>query len=314
MLNIAIIGLGNIGKSHIKAIPNSKSCRICAVCDSNEELAKQHAEALGVPYFLDYKDIPGGVELDAALITLPHFLHCESAIFFLERGIHVFMEKPMANTVEECDKMIAAAKANNVKLAIAHPQRFFYANTLVKEFVDSKKLGELCMFTEFRTTDYFTPGRPKWFLNKKQAGGGIVMNFGAHAIDKLFYVLGETKDIEVFASTANIKNDADIEGHAQFMMKFPSGVTGTVTFSGYNTCGYDAIYYFTDGALKVSDTSLLYQFKDGKWEQIDTTTSVAPLLYQIEEFCKYVNNEPSIVPDGEFGRDVIAVIEKVYND
>ncbi len=314
MLNIAIIGLGNIGKNHIKAIPNSKNCRICAVCDSNEELAKQYSESLGFPYFLNYKDIPGGVELDAALITLPHFLHCESAVFFLEKGIHVFMVKPMANTVEECDRMITAAKANNVKLAIAHPQRFFYANTLVKEFVDSKKLGELCMFTEFRTTDYFTPGRPKWFLNKKQAGGGIVMNFGAHAIDKLFYVLGETKDVDVFASTANIKNDADIEGHAQFMMKFPSGVTGTVTFSGYNSCGYDAIYYFTNGALKVSDTSLLYQFKDGKWEKIDTTTSVSPLLYQIEEFCKYVNSEPSIVPDGEFGRDVIVVIEKVYNN
>ncbi len=314
MLNIAIIGLGNIGKSHIKAIPNSKNCRICAVCDSNEELAKQQAEALGVPYFLDYKDIPGGVELDAALITLPHFLHCESAVFFLEKGIHVFMEKPMANTVEECDKMIAAAKANKVKLAIAHPQRYCYANKIVKEFVESKKLGDLCMFTEFRTTNYFTPDRPKWFLNKKQAGGGIVMNYGAHAIDKLFYVLGETKDVEVFASTANIKNDADIEGHAQFMMKFPSGVTGTVTFSGYFGSGYDAIYYFTDGALKVSNTSFLYQMKDGKWEEIDTTQPMDRMLYQIEEFCKYVNDEPSIVPDGEFGRDVIAVIEKVYNN
>ena len=110
MLNIAIVGTGIIGLSHIAAIKTLDNCRLCALCDINESVVKPLAEENGVPYFLDYKDIPKSIQCDAVILNLPHGLHCESSVFFLENGIHVLVEKPMANTAEECEKMIEASR------------------------------------------------------------------------------------------------------------------------------------------------------------------------------------------------------------
>ena len=168
------------------------------------------------------------------------------------------------------------------------------------------------MFTEFRTIDYFVPTRPQWFLNKKLAGGGIVMNYGAHALDKLFYTLNCT-ELETVSSVGNIKNDMDIEGHAQMLFKFKNGVSATVTFSGYGNSGYDAVYYFTNGALKVSGSTALSINENGKWENLDVPQDFSiPFKNQLDEFLKYINDEPSDIADGEYGRAVISVIEKVY--
>lgn len=132
-----------------------------------------------MPYFTDYRDIVKETEAEAVILNLPHFLQCEVTEFFLDSGLHVLVEKPMANTVAECDRMIAAAKRSGKKLALGHLQRFVASNRRVKEIYESGELGKFCMFHEFRSTDYFVPTRPRWFLDKKLAGGGIVMNYGA---------------------------------------------------------------------------------------------------------------------------------------
>ena len=85
MLNIAIVGVGIIGKSHLNAIRNIENCRLCALCDLNEETVRQFASEYEVPYFLDYKEIPQKVQCDAVILNLPHHLHAPASIFFLER-------------------------------------------------------------------------------------------------------------------------------------------------------------------------------------------------------------------------------------
>lgn len=312
MIKIAVVGTGIIGIDHLNAIKSSDKCELVAVCDNKEDVAKEIGERYSVPYFTDYHDILDNVEADAVILNLPHFLHCDVTVYFLEKGVHVLVEKPMANTVEECDRMIEASKKSGKKLAVGHIQRFFESNKEVKKIVESGKLGKLAMFTEFRTIDYFVPTRPQWFLNKKLAGGGIVMNYGAHALDKLFYTLNCT-ELETVSSVGNIKNDMDIEGHAQMLFKFKNGVSATVTFSGYTNSGYDAVYYFTGGAVKVSGSTALSINENGKWENLDVPQDFSiPFKNQLDEFIKYITDEPSDIADGEYGRAVISVIEKVY--
>jgi len=96
-------------------------------------------------------------------------VHCESTVFFLEQGIHVLVEKPMANTVEECERMIEAAKVHGCKLAVGHVMRYFDVISYVKEAIADGRFGKLCMVTNFRSVDYFAESRPRWFLNKKMA-------------------------------------------------------------------------------------------------------------------------------------------------
>ena len=116
MIKIAIVGTGSIASSHINAIEALPECELVALCDLNEEKVKALSEKLGVPYFLNYKDIPAAVDVDAVILNLPHGLHMSASIFFLENGVHVLVEKPMANTVAECDAMNAAAEKSGKKL------------------------------------------------------------------------------------------------------------------------------------------------------------------------------------------------------
>ena len=313
MIKTAVIGTGSIGAEHLTAIEHSDEFALAAVCDTNYKRAEVFGKKYNAPVFTDYREIPKKTDAEAVILNLPHFLHCEAAVFFLEKGLHVLVEKPMANTVEECDKMLEAAKRSGKKLAVGHVQRYFNANRAVKDCISSGRLGKLIMYEERRTTNYFDEKRPKWFLKKSSAGGGIVMNYGAHALDKIFYAAG-VHNGEIFSECANFKNDFDIEGHSQFMLRFKDGFSASVTFSGYGCCGYEVIYYFTDGALNVSDGINLREYKNGKWESADIVEDGLFMDKQLGEFAKMIRNEKTEITNGEYGRAVIAAIEKIYKN
>ena len=307
-IQIAVVGTGIIGIKHLDAIEKNGDCTLCAVCDINEESVIKQALKYGVPYFTDYRDIVTKSKAEAVILNLPHFLHCEVSEFFLNHGIHVLVEKPMANTVEECDRMILAAQRSGKKLAVGHHQRFVPTNKRVKEIYESGELGKLCMIHETRTTDYFVSTRPKWFLNKKMAGGGIVMNYGAHALDKIFSLTGHNK-AEVTALVDNVKNDEQIEGHAQILLKFVDGLSASITFSGYNSSGYETTYYFTEGVVKVAGYTLSV-YNGRNWEKQDLSGN--SIEYQLEEFCKLIRGEESAIATPQYSRQIIATIQQIY--
>lgn len=310
MIKIAVVGTGIIGHAHLAAIAEYDGCSLCAVCDTNEQKAREAAQKYGVAYLLDYHDIPEKTDATAVILNLPHFLHCEASIFFLEHGLDVLVEKPMANTTEECDKMLAAEKKSGKKLAVGHVQRFFNANRILKEKINSGELGRLTMASERRTADYFESSRPEWFLHKKTAGGGIIMNYGAHALDKLMYLTGA--DIaEIHGTVGNAANDRDIDAHAMLFVKMSDGVCADITLCGYNCSTYDNIYYFTDATARVNDTTELSFFRGGSEEPFDCREDGGFMHRQLAEFCRLINGEPSEIVRGEYGRQIIAAIEAV---
>lgn len=313
MVKIAIVGTGIIGLSHIKAIKEVDGAELVALCDINEEKVRELAKENGVPYFTDYKEIPGKVDCDAVILNLPHGLHCESTVFFLENGINVFIEKPMANTKVECEAMIAAAKKSGKKLAVAHPQRYFKAIDKMKEVYDSGILGKFCMCTGARSINYFADSRPRWFLSKKAAGGGIVMNFGAHQLDKIQYITG-ARVTKVYSNCQNWKNEYDIEGHAQMFGMLDNGASFSLTFSAYTPVVYDDIFYFTNGAMRSIGSHTFEINKGSGWESYPIDSDGQELTREIAEFVKFINGEEANLPDAEYGRDIIDAIEKIYEN
>lgn len=310
-MKFAVIGTGIIAARHFDAIATLSCCTLSAVCDINEEAANKCAQQYGVPYFTDYRQIPDNCDAEAVILNLPHGIHCEVAEFFLDRGLHVLVEKPMANTSEECRRMIAAAERSGKCLAVAHPQGFFAANRQVRKIVQSGELGQLYMATEFRSDNYFREARPKWFLKKTTAGGGIVMNFGAHSLDMLCYITG-SKPASICGTMGNLMTGDDIEGHAQIAVKMENGVSATITFNGYGKFGREVYYYFTAGALKVVNSSSLYSWKGGQWVPVELPVIAPAITLEIEEFCKLVAGQPSLIPSARYGADIIDAIEKFY--
>ena len=310
MKRIGIVGAGIIGKTHKEAIDGNDQCCLAAVCDVVREKAEELAKGTDAKVYTDYKEMAAEVEMDAVILNLPHFLHKDVTIYFLERKIPVLVEKPMALNVQECDEMIAAAKANDTLLAVGHVYRYEGFYRKVKEIIEQGTLGELCMVTECRNTNYFAPSRPRWFLDKEKAGGGIVMNFGAHSIDKLLYTTGATA-VEIKANGSNMLNDANIEAAAQVLLKLSNGASVALTYSGCEVPYFnEVVFYFTKGCVKQANG--LWIAKDGgSFEKLEAPYDKTKMGAQLEEFIKYLDGEESEIVTPEYGREVIRVIEEV---
>ena len=305
MIRIGMVGAGGIAKSHADAIKANPDCALTLVADINKERAEAMAAEHGARAYTDYKDFDCA-EIDAVILNLPHFLHCEVSVYFLEKGVHVLCEKPMANTVEECDKMIAAAKKSTAKLAIGHVQKYYTAAEETKKIIDEKRFGKLIMIHETRTKDYLNK-RPEWFLNKKTAGGGIAMNLGAHSLDRILYTTGLAVE-EVHGIAENLISDHDVETSAHMLLRLTGGVSATVTLCGSRVpAQHDTIYYFADGVVKIEGKDLLI-YENGAFVNYGGEYNL--ITRQLEEFIKFVRGEESAICTAEYGREVIRILKE----
>ena len=126
VMNWGLIGAGDIARKRIApALRDLKNCDFIAVSRSRSELAEEFANEFGAKkWFADWREMIADKEIDAVYLATPVYLHREQTIAAAEAGKHVLCEKPMALNVKECDEMIDACQANNVKLGIAYYRRF----------------------------------------------------------------------------------------------------------------------------------------------------------------------------------------------
>ena len=133
-LNIAIIGLGHLGSKHLRVYTELKDkVNIVAICDHHASHAKPLANEYKVPFFTDYRNLPDGIQ--AVNICTPTVTHCTIAKYFLERGIHTFVEKPITMDLNEADILIDLAQKNNLKLQVGHVERFNSAFKAIQKIV-----------------------------------------------------------------------------------------------------------------------------------------------------------------------------------
>ena len=312
MYKIAIVGAGGIGMYHADAITQIEELTLVAACDIAEERAKRMAELHGARYFTDYKEMCDEVEFDAVILNLPHYLHCEVSIYFMERGVHVLCEKPMAMNAAECDMMIAASEKHGVKLAVGHVQKYYSAYKQVKKFIEDETLGKLCMINEVRNTDYTNKARARWFLTKELSGGGIVMNYCAHSLDKIMFTTGK-KVTRVHAMLSNPMSDDDVEVNGHILLRLDDGVSASVTLCGCRVPpDYDIAFYFTNGVAKIANGKDLTVITQGVTTEYGGTEEL--FTEQLREFVKLLNGEPSDIVMAEYGREVMRVIDQIYTE
>ena len=312
MYKIGVVGAGKIAGSHKKAILEQAQCQLVAVCDIALDKAKKLAEGTAARVYDNYEAMQAAEALDAVILNLPHFLHEKVSVYFLDRGVSVLVEKPMAITTQECDAMIAAAEKSGAKLAVGHVQRYHKCYRIVKQMIESKRLGELCGIREVRNVDYFT-NRPAWFLDKALAGGGILMNFGAHTIDKVFYTTGlQVKD--VFASGNNFLTNDSVEAMAQLLVTFEGGVCGTFCYCGCKGAHeYRTDFYFTGGTAQIRDGWDLWVCEaGGEFVRVAGCNDSGLIDAQMTEFVKLMNGEENEMVTPEYGREVISVLERAF--
>lgn len=140
-LRVAVIGVGHLGRHHARILSALDGAKLTAVVDTIEDRALQAATGSGAAAHTDYREILD--QVDAVTIAVPTELHREIALPFLERGIAVLVEKPMARSLDEADEMIAAARAGGAVLGVGHTERFNPAVSAVMPLVTSPRFIEV---------------------------------------------------------------------------------------------------------------------------------------------------------------------------
>lgn len=194
-IGIGVIGCGGMGRSLANGAHAVDGIDVICVSDLQEELAETLAESLNTNYTTDYHELLSNDQIQAVLIASPPFLHAQMAIDATNAGKHVFSEKPMAPTLEECDSMIAAAAKNNVYLTIGLVCRYHATHSKVREIVQSGELGNPVNMMVHRIGGPWGGGnRVPWRLQREKSGGSL-MEINAHEIDFMRWTCGDVEKV-----------------------------------------------------------------------------------------------------------------------
>lgn len=225
-----IIGCGNV--TEVKSGPafqKVESSELVAVMRRTGELAKDYAERHGVPKWYDDADaLINDPEVDAVYIATPPGSHKEYTIKAAQAGKPVYVEKPMARTVKECQEMIAACEAAGVPLFVAYYRRAQPRFLKIKELLHNNAIGDVRFVstTQYRkvTEDVKDSQNLPWRVQPHLSGGGLFFDLASHTLDMFDYLLGPIKEVQGFAS--NQAGYYPAEDIVTGTYRFESGVHG----------------------------------------------------------------------------------------
>ena len=242
-VRIGLIGLGYVGKIHLRNSLNLESAKLTAVCDVSKK-ALRYAQKMGVKNtFTDYEQLLKDQNIDAVIIALPTHLHKKCAQKVAEAGKDIFLEKPLARSVKEGKEILAATKRNGVKTMVGYPLRFASSFLSLKEKIQSGVLGEVpSSYATFVSSGPFFHRAerdiprpvPEWWFKKEMTGGGALIDLGCHLINLLRWYFGKITHIK---SYLGYRFNMEIEDHATCIAKFESGPISIINVGWFST-GY----------------------------------------------------------------------------
>lgn len=318
-LNWGLIGAGDIARKRIApALNEIENCELVSVSSSRIDSAEEFAKEFGAKKrFADWREMVADEETDAVYIATPVFLHKEQTIAAAENGRHILCEKPLAMNAKECAEMIAACKANNVKLGTAYYRPFYPLIEKVKQILASDEIGK-AIVAQINSFEYFNPAgeHPRfWLLEKEKSGGGPMMDFGCHRLEVLTNLFGKVTEIESVLGKAAFERETEDTAIAN--MKFESGTLAALTVTHAAVEAQDTLVVFgTKGSIHIpvlNSGEIKIKTENG-----ERTESHAPHknVHQplIEDFTNAVleNREPKI--SGERGKEIAVLIDEIYQN
>lgn len=208
-LNVAVIGVGNMGQHHVRIYSELPQVNLVAICDTNKEKGEKLARKYNCLFYEDYKKMLMEQKINAVSIAVPTFLHHRVACDVLDRGVNVLLEKPISTNLTEAKDIINKAKEKNLKLMIGHIERFNPAVQRMEELIVNRRLGDIISINIKRVG-----GLPP---QRKRAN--VVMDLAIHDIDISNYLLDSYPEKIYGYKSKNLIDDN--EDSAVILLKYP---------------------------------------------------------------------------------------------
>ncbi len=330
-LKAALIGCGGMGMTHnlsLKALSEEMDVEVVAIADCRREFLEK-----GAAVWPDARTYETGMELleketpDFVHICLPSYLHAEHAIVAMRRGCHVFVEKPVCLSAQDCDRLLAAERETGVKVMVGQVLRSFPEYQYLKKVYEEGSLGELKSLVMRRLSGRVKWGFENWFQDEKKSGG-VVLDLHIHDLDFLRYMMGEPDSFEVKASaydTGMINHIAasyeygkvfvtaealwDESPALVFEPSFRAGFReGTLSFNGTKTPGL--ALFKKNGEIEYPDLQAKQMHNTSMGINI---SDLGPYYLEIRYFieCIRQNREVELAPLAEGVKSVLLGLEEL---
>lgn len=245
-LRLGIAGLGAVSRRILASVERLPDVTMQAGADIDADAVRNFQARRGGRGFGSVEAMCDSGLIDAIWIATPNALHAEHAIAAAERGIHVIVEKPMALTLEEADRMIAAADRSGIELMIGHSQVSSPPIRAMREVIASGRIGRVIQINTWHFNDWLQRPRVADELDTR-SGGGILFRQAPHQADIVRY-LGGGLLASVHAAAGRADPNFGTEGHYTAFAKFADGTPATMVYNGY---GYFDIAELTWGIGEV---------------------------------------------------------------
>ncbi|WP_281974571.1 Gfo/Idh/MocA family protein [Halobacillus litoralis] len=232
MIKFAIVGCGRIAKKHSEAIANAQGAELVALCDIDENRLNQMSVENNVrATYTTLTEMVQNPNIDVINICTPNAVHAENAIEAIEAGKHVMVEKPIATSLEDADKIIEAADRKGVKAATVHQNRFNEAIQKTREAFEEGMFGEMshgvASIRWNRNMGYYNQDSWRGTVNHQD---GILMNQCIHNIDLLIWMMGPVKSVT--GKTVTRFRDIEMEDVGSAILEFQNGAIGMIEGAG----------------------------------------------------------------------------------
>jgi predicted dehydrogenase len=228
-LKVGVVGLGTIGQVHLKALAKLGDAQVVGLADNSSALRETRSREHNLPAFPSHIELIEKTHPDYIVITTPHYSHTEIAMDAFRRGVHAFVEKPLAVSAARAEECAAVAKQAGLLLGVDFQARLMPSHRKLHEMIEAGFLGRTLRVTLictnwFRTMAYYrsSPWRATW----SGEGGGILVNQSPHDLDLINWAVGMPS--RLFAELNTSGHEIEVEDDAIGVLKWRGGATGTI--------------------------------------------------------------------------------------
>ena len=316
MTRAAVIGVGSMGKNHARIYDEMEDVHLVAVSDVNSQLAEKVASRYRAKYYSDHRELLAKESLDLASIAVPTKFHHPVAMDMMDGGVHVLLEKPIADTVARAQEILRRAEDQGVKLMVGHVERFNPAVVELKRRLDEGQLGKMFQIHARRLGPF--PRRIR--------DVGVVIDLATHDLDVMCH-LTEADVKRVYAETEQ-KIHTHHEDSLSGLLRFENGVVGVLDVNWLTPTKVRELYVTGEKGMFAVDylTQDLYlyenEYVDSDWDRLGMLKGVGegnmiklrirkrePLHIELESFVQTVveGREPQV--SGEDGIRALALAQ-----
>lgn len=335
ILKYACIGTGGIArKKHLPGYSADGRVKLAAVCDSDLLLAEKLAKDFGVKHvYDDYKDMIEAEKPDIVSVCTPNFTHAEIAVYALEHGCHVHVEKPMALNAQQAELIAKTAEENGKQVLHGLNKRYLGQTFLIQRLISEGFFGEIYKASCGWERSSGIPGTGRWFTDKALSGGGAMIDLGVHYLDLTLSFMGHNRVTSVEASTHSIFGPGserirrgyksnpngvyNVEDYANGMIRTENGATIDFVFSWASNIEREVRYIElvgTKGGFKVENDHfrLFKQYGGTMFTMLPDEATMPESINECSHFISSVLSGKKVLTPAEEGVHLMRIIDALY--